>query len=325
MEKGERIPTEYVAMERALHARKGAAYFNADKVTEALQDYKKAHALDPENKSIQEDLAAVMAKVKMEAFLSLQPSHDLEFRRPFNNVVKQTLKVTNTHPTEPLAFKVKTTAPKQYCVRPNSGKIPPQSSAEVQVLLQAMKEDPPLDHKCKDKFLVQAIKIQNTDGDDLQELWTRAENLKKVDPEAAKELICEKKLRCVFLPAGVTQTPTSSTTVDSTPAVTADAPAAARTMSGSILKDAAPADADRELRDSRDTIKRLTAACEGYKSEIERLNLLRQRRGAGGNGSEGMAVDSKGGSSAFAAQKGIPMNVVILIALIAFLLGAYLL
>lgn len=30
---------------------------------------------------------------------------------------------------------------------------------EVQVLLQAMKEDPPLDAKCRDKFLVQSIAI----------------------------------------------------------------------------------------------------------------------------------------------------------------------
>jgi len=30
---------------------------------------------------------------------------------------------------------------------------------EVQVLLQAMKEDPPVDAKCRDKFLVQSIAI----------------------------------------------------------------------------------------------------------------------------------------------------------------------
>ncbi|KAI8850251.1 PapD-like protein [Chytridium lagenaria] len=261
----------------------------------------------------------------MEGFVALQPSHDLEFRRPFNNVVKQTLKVTNTHPTESLAFKVKTTAPKQYCVRPNSGRIPPQSSAEVQVLLQSMKEDPPLDFKCKDKFLVQAIKIQNNDGDDLQELWTRAENLKKVDPEAAKELICEKKLRCVFLPAGAGEAVVSSKAVEVGSAQAADIPVTAASRQATVAPKDSNQDVDRELREARDSVKRLQAACEGYKSEIERLNLLRQRRGAGGNASESLAMDSKGASSAFAAQKGIHLNVVLLIALIAFLLGAYLL
>ena len=47
----------------------------------------------------------------------------------------------------------------RYCVRPNSGRIDPKKDVEVQVLLQAMKEDPPLDAKCRDKFLVQSIAI----------------------------------------------------------------------------------------------------------------------------------------------------------------------
>ena len=64
----------------------------------------------------------------------------------------------------------------QYCVRPNSGRIDPGESVEVQgivsslpshilhvrpalpVLLQPM-EDPPLTVKCKDKFLVQSTFI----------------------------------------------------------------------------------------------------------------------------------------------------------------------
>ncbi|ELQ42860.1 hypothetical protein OOU_Y34scaffold00192g46 [Pyricularia oryzae Y34] len=49
--------------------------------------------------------------------------------------------------------------PKQYCVRPNSGRIEPDHEVEVQVLLQAMKQDPPADAKCRDKFLVQAVPI----------------------------------------------------------------------------------------------------------------------------------------------------------------------
>jgi len=47
----------------------------------------------------------------------------------------------------------------RYCVRPNSGRIEPKKDVEVQVLLQAMKEDPPADAKCRDKFLVQSIAI----------------------------------------------------------------------------------------------------------------------------------------------------------------------
>jgi hypothetical protein len=64
----------------------------------------------------------------------------------------------------------------RYCVRPNSGRVEPGKEVEVtgmceyngytcfkadslQVLLQAMKQEPPLDAKCKDKFLVQSVAI----------------------------------------------------------------------------------------------------------------------------------------------------------------------
>jgi hypothetical protein len=55
-----------------------------------------------------------------------------------------------------VAFKVKTTSPKKYCVRPNNGIVLPQSSADVTVTMQAQREAPP-DMQCKDKFLVQSV------------------------------------------------------------------------------------------------------------------------------------------------------------------------
>lgn len=50
---------------------------------------------------------------------------------PLTRVVKQNIIIENPH-SHPIAFKVKTTAPKLYCVRPNSDIIPPHQSAEVQ-------------------------------------------------------------------------------------------------------------------------------------------------------------------------------------------------
>jgi hypothetical protein len=50
---------------------------------------------------------------------------------PLTEPIKETLLIRN--PTQlPIAFKVKTTAPKQYCVRPNSGRIEPNAELEVQ-------------------------------------------------------------------------------------------------------------------------------------------------------------------------------------------------
>ncbi|KAL9126292.1 MAG: hypothetical protein Q9217_004641 [Psora testacea] len=130
--------------------------------------------------------------------VSLNPP-ELGFRRPFNHEVTQLLRLGN-HSNDPIAFKVKTTAPKQYCVRPNSGRIEVGSEVEVQVLLQAMREDPPLDARCRDKFLVQSIAI--TPERDLGSVTTI--NVEKI----AKEAIEEKKIRVVFLPAdGTAETP----------------------------------------------------------------------------------------------------------------------
>lgn len=50
---------------------------------------------------------------------------------PLTRLVTQALHIHNPHP-HPVAFKVKTTAPKQYCVRPNSGRVEPGESVEVQ-------------------------------------------------------------------------------------------------------------------------------------------------------------------------------------------------
>ncbi|KAG0342907.1 phosphatidylinositol-binding protein scs2 [Podila humilis] len=125
--------------------------------------------------------------------IELEPSNQLAFRRPLTDAIKETLIIRN--PTQlPIAFKVKTTAPKQYCVRPNSGRIESGQELEVQVQMQAMKEDPPADFKCKDKFLVQSVAITAERAAlSLTDLWPTVER-------EAKDQIREKKIRCVFLP-----------------------------------------------------------------------------------------------------------------------------
>ena len=52
-------------------------------------------------------------------------------------------------------------------MRPNSGRIEPGRNVEIQVLLQTMKEDPPLDARCKDKFLVQSVAIPSDTAEGL--------------------------------------------------------------------------------------------------------------------------------------------------------------
>ncbi|KAH8671039.1 PapD-like protein [Xylariales sp. PMI_506] len=133
---------------------------------------------------------------------------ELGFHRPFTVEVSEVLKIKNPN-SSPIAFKVKTTAPKQYCVRPNSGRVEPGKEVEVQVILQAMKQEPPLDAKCRDKFLVQSVPISgDKEFSNLAAIWDAID----------KSQIQEKKIRVSFLaPTGTGTTSAANPALLSTP------------------------------------------------------------------------------------------------------------
>ncbi|XP_056606870.1 vesicle-associated membrane protein-associated protein B/C isoform X2 [Triplophysa dalaica] len=119
-----------------------------------------------------------------EQVLLLEPQHELRFRGPFTDVVTSTLKLAN--PTERnVCFKVKTTAPRRYCVRPNSGVIDAGTSINVSVMLQPFDYDP--NEKSKHKFMVQSV-LAPPDMTDTEAVWK----------EAKPEDLMDSKLRCVF-------------------------------------------------------------------------------------------------------------------------------
>ncbi|KAI8985822.1 PapD-like protein [Pilobolus umbonatus] len=115
----------------------------------------------------------------------------IEFERPLTRVSKKTIHISNPH-DKPVAFKVKTTAPKLYCVRPNSDIIQPNQTMAVSILLQAFKEEPPLDNKCKDKFLILSTLVE---GDlevmSIQDLWSHVES-------KARSSICQYKFSTLY-------------------------------------------------------------------------------------------------------------------------------
>lgn len=126
--------------------------------------------------------------------VQLNPPNSLGFRRPLTTLVKRSLTITNNN-TQPVAFKVKTTAPKLYCVRPNSGRVEPGESIDVSVMLQALKEEPPLSTKCKDKFLIQSTIITpDKETLPLSDIWSSSDA-----NEEGK--VFQQKLRVTYLPA----------------------------------------------------------------------------------------------------------------------------
>ncbi|XP_076405876.1 vesicle-associated membrane protein-associated protein A isoform X1 [Peromyscus maniculatus bairdii] len=158
------------------------------------------------------------AMAKHEQILVLDPPSDLKFKGPFTDVVTTNLKLRNPSDRK-VCFKVKTTAPRRYCVRPNSGIIDPGSIVTVSVMLQPFDYDP--NEKSKHKFMVQTI-FAPPNISDMEAVWK----------EAKPDELMDSKLRCVFempnendklgkTPPGIASTVTSMSSVSNTVATPA--------------------------------------------------------------------------------------------------------
>lgn len=106
---------------------------------------------------------------------------ELKFRFQVNKQLPATINIHNPSTTDKLAFKVKTTTPKKYVVRPSSGVAEPNSTVPVQVIMQAQKDFPPDFQNCKDKFLVQTTYLAEGEqvGQDTFKKEVRKEQMKE--------------------------------------------------------------------------------------------------------------------------------------------------
>ena len=166
------------------------------------------------------------------------------------------LKVKNTSAT-PIAFKVKTTAPRNYLVKPSAGVIGANGDAEVKITLNKQTSDPSANN---DRFLVQAVK--SATGKELtKEEW------QAVDKSAIQEL----RLHVVF----------TSGSVAGGASIAAPAPVA-------IAKDASP----EQVRAKYDELVAMYAQLEKDKrkadSELDGCKMQLKKR---------PAVESRGGFS----------------------------
>lgn len=119
--------------------------------------------------------------------------HPAELKFPFELKKQSSCSMQLTNKTDQyVAFKVKTTNPKKYCVRPNTGIVLPGSTCNVTVTMQAQREVPP-DMQCKDKFLLQSVVAPNgaTNKDITAEMFNKEEG----------KTVEEFKLRVIYIPA----------------------------------------------------------------------------------------------------------------------------
>lgn len=121
---------------------------------------------------------------KKEQLLIIRPQHELKFRGPFNQTITSHMLLKN--PTDKqILFKIKTTAPKRYCVRPNSGSLEPNDFIDVGICLQPFDFDP--NEKNRHKFMVQSLVAPEGEFN-TEQLWK----------EVKSEDLMDSKLRCVF-------------------------------------------------------------------------------------------------------------------------------
>jgi len=112
--------------------------------------------------------------------LQLEPESTLHFNKtPEESSPDRMLKVSNLSSGN-VAFKVKTTVPNAYRVKPSSGTLRPNGSQEVQIIPQPQAADSSTNAH---RFLVQAVPVQSSENVS-REQWA----------EFSKEIIQEHRL-----------------------------------------------------------------------------------------------------------------------------------
>lgn len=103
-------------------------------------------------------------------FLIVESDRDISSANPINCP----LKLTNKHPTHDMLFRIQTTSPLSYRVRPSHGRIALGESMEVHVGLVA-------DSKKQDKFLIRYVPVARGENNtDFMQLFTQLEvNIKE--------------------------------------------------------------------------------------------------------------------------------------------------
>ncbi|XP_035904391.1 vesicle-associated membrane protein/synaptobrevin-binding protein isoform X2 [Anopheles stephensi] len=162
--------------------------------------------------------------------LNIDPANELKFMGPFRTAVASYMRLTN--PTDhDIFFKIKTTAPKKYCVRPNCGLLEPRESQEIAIVLQPFIFDS--NEKNKHKFMVQSMVKPDDEEINLEDLWKKY-----------PEKLMDSKLRCVFecpldsnQPAPAAELSTGAATAAATTAAASAAAAPAAATSTAISSD----------------------------------------------------------------------------------------
>lgn len=200
---------------------------------------------------------------------------------------------------------MKTTAPRRYCVRPNSGIIEAGGFINISVMLQPFDYDP--NEKNKHKFMVQTIFAPQAVSD-MDLLWK----------EAKPDDLMDSKLRCVFDMPSENNKVNDIEAIKSSPVVNsvkAESSAAAVSSSND----------DSEFKKMQEKYKRLQVENNKLNEEIRQLkdDNLRMRKSPR---TDHMVTNSTGLLGREASATSLPSLFVVIAAIfIGFFLGKFIL
>lgn len=114
--------------------------------------------------------------------LDVSPAEELSFGSGENE--KKCLIILSNVTKNQVAFKVRTTAPEKYRVKPSSSSCEPGASVDIVVSLHGGSQASP-----QDRFLIMAAEMENVGSQELSQFWK----------EVPKNKIMEHRLRCHVL------------------------------------------------------------------------------------------------------------------------------
>ncbi|CAB3364898.1 Hypothetical predicted protein [Cloeon dipterum] len=152
--------TNYIPIDQCLASWGGSDDYDFSFQPEVIKDdgRKKVHFADTNG-------TPDIPKANGMTLLSIQPNDVLVFL-PNNEELHGSVSVTNISSSD-VTFKIKTTSPEKFRVRPSMGLLSPQASASINVVLQHGYFRPGL---AKDKFLIMALPVTES-GKEVSEIW----------------------------------------------------------------------------------------------------------------------------------------------------------
>ncbi|KAF8017054.1 hypothetical protein BT93_H2307 [Corymbia citriodora subsp. variegata] len=133
-----------------------------------------------------------------EELLEIRP-HELKFIFELRKQSSCSIQLCNKT-DQYVAFKIKTTSPKKYCVRPNIGIIEPNGASDFTVTMQAQQVPPPI-LQCRDKFLIQGTIVPfGTSEEDITADTFDKESGKYIEERKIKVVLASPVESPSFLP-----------------------------------------------------------------------------------------------------------------------------